>query len=356
MQKKPRRLSYKHFKADGVNETLQELLADLIHGEKSPYYHVDDRIEYPTENEKIQRYINSHMSAGEQMHLYQMVYYEVGTCQMTIGRTPNAISHKITPLAPADLNRLGKFKGEDGTESEFLESMLYFGVLDNHVVLMSSKALDHRDLEKHLKWILRRNSKRIDAETTIVLSDQPTKQLREKLEKTPAKSVVIGSDIAYEATVDGVPVVENFEEVVSESKQVVWQPKGLGSEIIEFLRGKGVLDSLTLDDSLDDSNLHLSLTFKYNYRTSKTGQKVIDTIATSLRHLDEDDVTINLKGIGMVKGSELKLSLPIQVLYKDNGMVDEVNLYVQMNDWLTNKLITEVVDTDLQQLAIADEL
>ncbi len=117
-----------------------------------------------------------------------------------------------------------------------------------------------------------------------------------------------------------------------------------------------MLNLPTLDDSLDDSNLHLSLTFKYNYKTSKSGQRVIDTIATSLRHLDEDDVVVNLKGIGMVKGSELKLSLPIQALYKENGMVDEVNLYNQMNDWLTNKLISEVVDSDLHEMAIAEEL
>ncbi|EKL9831786.1 hypothetical protein [Vibrio alginolyticus] len=354
MHKKPRKLSYKHFKAEATVETLQELLQEAIQSEDSPYYHVDDRIEYPTDNEKIRRYINTHMSAGERMDLYQMVYYESGTCQMTIGHTANATSHKITPVAPNELKSISKFGKDENTE--FLESMLYFGVLDNHVVLMSSKALGHRDLENHLKWLLRRNSGKISAESNIFLSDQPTKQLREKLEKTPAKSVVIGSDIAYEATVDGAPVIEDFQEEISKSKQVVWQPKGLGSEIIDFLRDKGVLNSLTLDDSLDDSNLHLSLTFKYNYKTSKSGQRVIDTIATSLRHLDEEDVVVNLKGIGMVKGSELKLSLPIQALYQDNGMVDEVNLYNQMNDWLTNKLISEVVDSDLHEIAIAEEL
>ncbi|MFH4134694.1 hypothetical protein WAI79_19990, partial [Acinetobacter baumannii] len=47
------------------------------------------------------------------------------------------------------------------------------------------------------------------------------------------------------------------------------------------------LDDLKLEDGLDDANLKLKLTLTYNRKTSKSGQKVIDTVASSMRHNDD---------------------------------------------------------------------
>ncbi|MFH4181062.1 hypothetical protein WDA55_23695, partial [Acinetobacter baumannii] len=65
-------------------------------------------------------------------------------------------------------------------------------------------------------------------------------------------------------------------------------------------------DDLKLEDGLDDANLKLKLTLTYNRKTSKSGQKVIDTVASSMRH--NDDYVRTLEDGTKVTADNLKMS------------------------------------------------
>lgn len=62
--------------------------------------------------------------------------------------------------------------------------------------------------------------------------------------------------------------------------------------------GDNWANDINIKDSLDEANLQVSLEITYFRKTNDSGQAVIDSIATSLRHLDEDDISIKLQGGG----------------------------------------------------------
>ena len=66
-----------------------------------------------------------------------------------------------------------------------------------------------------------------------------------------------------------------------------------------------------------------------------------------MRHIEPEDVKIELNGGGIIKGDNLKLSGPISVKY-NNGLIDESDLYNQMHGWLLQKIEQDEVDLSEQ--------
>ena len=127
------------------------------------------------------------------------------------------------------------------------------------------------------------------------------------------------------------------------TKAVKWIPKGIGADLIKAALGEDWLNSLKLEDALDEANLQVNLEITYLRKTTSTGQKMLDNIASSLRHIEPDDVKIELNGGGLVKGNDLKLTGPISVQY-NNGLIDESDLYNQMHSWLLQKIEQDEID------------
>ncbi|SUV67099.1 Uncharacterised protein [Acinetobacter baumannii] len=96
------------------------------------------------------------------------------------------------------------------------------------------------------------------------------------------------------------------------------------------------LENLKLEDGLDDANLKLKLTLTYNRKTSKSGQKVIDTVASSMRH--NDDYVITLEDGTKVTADNLKMSGKISVETINNKVYND-GLKVQLYNWMTTNII-----------------
>ncbi len=95
------------------------------------------------------------------------------------------------------------------------------------------------------------------------------------------------------------------------------------------------LENLKLEDGLDDANLKLKLTLTYNRKTSKSGQKVIDTVASSMRH--NDDYVITLEDGTKVTADNLKMSGKISVETINNKVYND-GLKVQLYNWMTTNI------------------
>ena len=346
--KKRRALHYKLAKLSNKTDTLQMLLENVLLDNNSDFKCAKNRQQKLTDDGKAFRFINSHATHGGNLRLFQLVQFEEGQSQMTIVMDDKSESFNLIPYTPQDIKNISNKNNKKTTE--FLDSMLYFGVLGNHVVILGSQALKSKELENHLIWFLKDHTQQIS--TLVYLSDKPTIAAIKQIEKHPVKSVLLGSDLEFES-INIEPQLEDYETKINETSKVRWTPTSIGAGLLNYLKEIGRLDNLKFDDSFDFKNLHMTLELSYNRTTSKKGQKALDTVATSLRHFDKDDVKIYLKGGGVIKGDELKLSTKISLNYI-NGKVDETSLHMSIVTWLNSKLKSTEVPADFADLSLID--
>ena len=161
--------------------------------------------------------------------------------------------------------------GVDATEvvrKEFIDSVLYFGVIDNHVAIIQSRSLTARTLESYLGWLLGEAAKALPENSALILKDAPNPTVKQKLESTPAKTISISSGIGS-TELQPVHTVESSIPAKIDYK--------IEDNVVDVLKSAfGVdLENLKLEDGLDDANLKLKLTLTYNRKTSKSGQKLL---------------------------------------------------------------------------------
>src|SRR5690606_26709422 len=134
------------------------------------------------------------------MSVGQLVYLEQGRQQPYITVDDEADFYSIEALSSDEIPEQKKDAASVSSETtptdqaikkrrEFVESILYFGVLDNHMVIMQSPALQSRNLEAHLTWLLTSCTSTINEGSMLVLSDKPAESVFQKMEKAPAKSI-----------------------------------------------------------------------------------------------------------------------------------------------------------------------
>jgi len=227
--------------------------------------------------------------------------------------------------------------------------MLYFGVKNNHLVLIQSTALKARDLEAHLKWLFDGHADSFSSSSALIFQDKPSPDIVKRLESSPAKSIFIGAPIetGEGKLVDEASHIPTGEKgvVVNSANTIRYVPKGLGADLVKSLIDQDWFNNQDLSEALDEANLKVSLEITYLRKTTKQGHKLLDNMATALRHQHEDDVKILLDGGGEITGKDLKLSGKLSVRFF-NGIIDETDLFEKMTVWLKEKISLEEVDND----------
>jgi hypothetical protein len=261
-----------------------------------------------------------------------LMTFEEGTNKLLLDVDRKVKSLNVRQLPPPSIG---------GKKSEFLDSVLYYGVKQNHVILMQSAGLKTKQFEQHINWLLR-EAKIIDTDDYVTLDDSPKPEAKKQLAKAHVKSVNIISPLS---TSEG---YDPTETKVSNTKRLDVTPKGRAFDILKSLLGESEFKKLPLSEALD-ANLKVSVSVTYSRTTTETGQRALDSIANLLRHMDEDDVAIEVPGIGILRGSDLKLSENINV-ETFAGNVSQKDLFPKMHDWL-KRLVEQrliVIDTDTQ--------
>jgi len=358
--KKQKTIHYKNVVISG-SPNLQSLLDGAL-GESGSIKRPNQRQQKANEEDTVVIFVNR-FTKHNGMSIGQLVYLEKGRQQPYITVDDEAEFYSIASLSSDEIPEKKQDQADDNNESlpqedsirkrrEFVESILYFGVLDNHMVILQSSALQSRHLESHLTWLLTSCTSTLAAGSMLVLSDKPAESVFQKMEKTPAKSIHFGAPLTTELAVDPSHPVQSsappagpamaVDEV--HASKVRFEPTGVAAAIISAV-APGLLDRLNLQESLDEANIHLALEITYNRRTTKTGQEVIDSIATSLRHSPASDVVINLQGGGKITGDELKLSGNVSVEYLPSGLINESSLFHEMHRWLNTKISSSEIDS-----------
>lgn len=326
---KSRTLHYKMAKITKSSKTLQQMLENQLVKKGASLSLAKKREEPLSGNEDGAFRILNEPKKHQGMFFAQLMRWEKDKSQSTITIKDSAKSYSIRMIKTGDIRQEAKAKKE---KEEFLESVLYFGVLDNHLVLLSSQSLNARQLETHLSWLLGTQSKELPSDGMFILQDQPTKEAREKLENSPARKVSFGSPIVGELTVDE----DNNKMMKSTSaKSIQYIPTGVTGELIAALFKQMGAPVPKLQDALDDANLQLKLEVTYLRQTTKSGQQFLDSLSTSLRHAHEEDVSVSLANGTKLKGKDIKLSTDIRVAFND-GIIDDNELYHQMHNWMVS--------------------
>ncbi len=278
---------------------LQEIL-ERVFIDGSPAHRVGQRKEVVSADTNSFRVIN-HKRDYNGMLFCQMIYFEPGRSQAYITLNDDAESYALDALTNEVLNNIDEPAEREQHRKEFVDSFLYFGVFENHLVVLQSSALRSRELEAHLGWLVG-SFGGVAVGTAIILQDQPSQETFDRVARASVKKIEIGSPVT---TAEVVPegerqVQQNAApaEEVEDARRVRFFPTGLAGDVIKAALGADWFNRLDLEEDLDEANLKVSLEITYVRQTTRVGQRMIDNIATSLRHVDEADVRISLNGGG----------------------------------------------------------
>jgi hypothetical protein len=348
---KSKTIHYKRAVITNSQLTLQKLLKAAFNS-KGKATKAKQRREVLNPDDESCRLIN-HYKDYNGMLFGQLIFFEPGRSQVLITLDDEAEYYEIDSITPDSIDKDKNNLEDEKTKirREFIDSMLYFGVLDNYVVLVQSASLRARELEAHLSWLLGTCTEVIDRNSALILQDKPSEETITKIEKSPVKSVHLGTPV--EARIQENNVIDSKIESNSDksgfAKKVKWIPCGMGADVIQAALGTDWFERLDLDSSLDEANLQVTLEITYLRKTTSNGQKMLDNIATSLRHIDEADVKIDLHGGGTIRGSDLKLTGSVSVK-TNNGIVDESDLYHQLHSWMVTKVRTNEIEVEENEI------
>lgn len=332
-KKRYRTLFYKSAKIVGVSKSLSEMLKEAL-SDTSNRKKVASRQEGLNDSGDM-RFINSYENYNG-MFFSQLISIEAGKIQSYLHLDDESESYPIKPVN-LDLIDSSASKTTEKLRREFLDSIIYFGVIGNHVAILQTSTLRSRQLESYLNWFLGSSCCNILPENTpIILNDSITDEMRERITKSPAKEISVGSPINTKPVLP-VNFSNNPETQALTTNASVASVKHVldqdDASLIKRFFGLN-LSGKEFSDSLEKANLSLEMTLKFKKTTTQNGQELIDRVATSLRHLDPEDYYIKLNDKSTIRGGDLVVAGPITVHMTESGAVDEGILKNDMHTWL----------------------
>jgi hypothetical protein len=308
---------------------LQGAVDDALQAKRK----AESRMEILGLDDSERRFVNA-CSRRKGMLFGQMLHYEAGKPQSLIVLDDGAEEYLIEDLP------IGA--GRDGKRRELMDSVLYFGILENHVALVASRGFGSREFETHLHWLLNDCAKTVRDGLVYILQDQPTTNARENIGKASIKTVRIGAPLGAEP----VPAITPGPRGHATTR---FRPVGQAIDALEAFFGDDWRAQLQLRDALDDANLYVRLDISYRRTTSDQGEHVLRNVCQAARHYDPDDAIIELQGGGMLRGDDLKLSGKISVNTVASGALDSQDLYTQMEYWLRDRMQQGLIGQDVCQ-------
>ena len=341
MMKRDNRTKVVHYKRAvfmNCETTLQDVISSII-SKNGSASKVSDRREKISSNNSDGSFKVINKNENYETILFgQLILFEQGKSQALMTIDDDLEYYDINSITSEQIKLSSdeKLTEEDAKKikREFIDSILHFGIFKNHVMIVQSKSLTSKDIENHLNWLIRNFYDGVKEDTVLILQDKPTESTIKIMEKTPVKSIKLGSlPLKAEDTINQSHTPNKLEKV----KKIKYMPIGKGGSILKAALGEDIFNDLNLEDSLDDANIQVNLEITYFRKTTKSGQRVLDSLACSMRHIDEEDIQIDLTGGGVIKGGQLKLKGNLSVQY-NNGLFDENHLYLVMHKWLLSQV------------------
>lgn len=276
----------------------------------------------PKDEDGWQQFINTHRSALG-MEFGNLVLYAHDQNKQVLALDEDADELDIRQISPPP--------SRDGLKNQFLESILYYGARDNHLILLQSVAMRARDFESYLNWLFRAAGI-FDESNAVFLNNHAPQVTRETLDQSEVKSVRIGTSLT-DATLYESPAA---------SVRTKFRAFGEGIEVLRAIMPERMKD-LTWADLTASNNLEVFVEVTYKRQTDDASQTALNKIASALRHVSDDDIRIELKGGTTMVGSQLQVKSYINVdTY--GGVVDPTDLFSKMSDFLVQLLDHGIIE------------
>lgn len=231
---------------------------------------------------------------------------------------------------------------KNGKRRELLESVLFFGAIRNHVVLMQSQALKAAQFESYLQWFLN-DAKVLAGDNTLQLLDTPTQAIKDRVENgNGVRSIKLGSEMLPSSQMRSVGITSERSSTKSVSVTAGRSESNWGAlEAVKKLLEPSTAAKIDFEQ-LAGSNIELTVTLRYTNKTTEDGHKLMDTLGAAFRNTEEVDAEIELIDGTKINGADLKLHGKVSVTSYD-GQLSETEVNEAMRVWL----LTKIKDQDI---------
>lgn len=305
---------YRQSEITNCKSSLQDLLEQALKETRS-----DERKHVLNDGEGTFCLINVFKRYRGALTVCQMVMIDPGASQPVAIYDREKDCYVVDSVSTDELDK-NRFRDN----SDFINAMLYFGVLGNEVVVMPSKAIGVRLLESHLSWLLGDKMGLIAEDSILRLNKLIPRSIEEQIRDNSVKSIDIGSLVSS-------PEVSCDEFIERDSVSV----GNLGMKILRLILAQAGQDKL-LDGITDESRIKAKLRISYNRKTDDVGQKVLDQLGANFRHMDDADVSLTLKNNLKISGDKLDLRKTIKVNKTERGLYVDEDIYSAMLEWLVD--------------------
>lgn len=318
------------FYSDTSTRTLQEMVTAALSKKKLAI----ERRQDVDASSGVVRLINYH-GPYKGMKVGELLDYTRGHSQPYTKIEKEKESLPLQAMSPPD------------NDSDFVHSIFYFGILNNHVIVSQSMSLKLRQFESYLNWLLH-DSGQFKGEQFVSLSDQPTESDAAKI--LNAKGVEFSAPVKFDHSKSGkgdtaptriTPPGEEIESLRYYPKGPMWKAlKAIWPDTLGFPEG--------IDPDELAMNRELIVKLELKWMRPKKGQStaLIDTIAHQLRHVDDElDYTIKTRDGGEITKDNLKLSCKASIgINSSSKLPKREDMWPQMHTWLSslieNKRVT----------------
>ena len=304
-----KKICYREAVFSNCEKTLQQLIDQALTDTEAR-----NRQEKLNENEETFRFLNKH-EKYRGVTFCQMLQVDPGANQPVLIYGANNDIFKLDAVSTSELT-----KEELKKNSDFVNSMLYFGVKDNEVIVMPSQALPARSLESHLMWLLGNKLSILPNDAGFILRKRQSKKLEELLQNHPVKSIEIGSALVGEEP--------SARDLFSSGESF-----NIGLAAVKDMIGAAFQDSW-LNGVTEEANLTARIVISYRRSTDDAGRQLMNRLGQTLRNLEDADVKLTLKDYGEIKGEELSLSKMIKIEKTERGLYVDGDIYSGMVSWL----------------------
>jgi hypothetical protein len=295
-------------------------LQSLLKAAFSKHATVGDRLE-EIEKTGQTRFVTLHRSR-EGILFGVMICYTVGNNQPIVGvdLTQKELSlQQIEP--PADAT---------GRRNEFIEGTLYFGVRENHVILVQSAAFRSGQFQDHINWLLRHKLPQNQHPDLVRIVDVVPAQFKPTRRISGVKTLTIRAPIEFQSEVE-------MRSEGDTAKDVIVRTKGKGIELIKKaveLFSSSATEAFGFEEALETGDVEVTLQVKYKKRGTDE-RSMLDSLAAKFSHVDDDNFKMDLEvpGLGTVGTDTLRVreNFRVETL---KGLPDPASVFKLMWEWL----------------------
>lgn len=209
-------------------------------------------------------------------------------------------------------------------KEQFLRAVLFFGVQNNHVILLQSQGLFSGHFESHLNWLLTDHTDVLPAGERVMLNDYPPRRTRDRL--SGVKSITLSGSLP------GVNSLAGAQEQRKDHKML----DAIANAVGEVWKTSGVFaEGPQATTAMAEDRLQAELQIRLPRGRRKAA--TLDELAHLLRHNDADVMGVTTSSGRYLSGGDLRLSKSVRVRAQ-GGMLIAPDVGRVMQQWLIDLL------------------